>query len=145
MDENHADCILRACSVHLIRTAEEPEPSIWGEVADSLHEYVAWRAYDNKKVRCCNKRKSCEREGADAQASIDLEFGWFTRCRYTRSLRFRPRSSRTPTTWRPLVDHRPSLSGWLPINNTRHASVILVGLSNRMRCSPSGCPEGILR
>ena len=50
MDENHADCILRACSVYLLQAEEEPAADAWDRVADSTHEYVAWRAYDNKKV-----------------------------------------------------------------------------------------------
>jgi hypothetical protein len=50
MDENHADCILRACSVHMLQTEEEPAADVWDRVADSTHEYIAWRAYDNKKV-----------------------------------------------------------------------------------------------
>ena len=50
MDENHADCILRACSVHYLRSPEEPEMSIWDEIDNKTHEYLAWRAYDNKHV-----------------------------------------------------------------------------------------------
>ena len=50
-DENHADCILRPCKVHLIKVPEDEPPALmWDEVAESQHEYVAWRAYDNKKV-----------------------------------------------------------------------------------------------
>ena len=48
MDENHADCILRACSVHLVRTNDDPAGSIWDELTQ--HEFLAWRAYDNKHV-----------------------------------------------------------------------------------------------
>jgi len=50
MDENHADCILRSCSVHLTRSPEEPSSSVWDTVSSSQHEYLAWRAYDNKHV-----------------------------------------------------------------------------------------------
>ena len=45
-DENHTDCILRACVVHLI--ADHPEGSMWGQL--KRHEYMAWRAYDAKNV-----------------------------------------------------------------------------------------------
>ena len=46
LDENHADCILRSCTVYL----EEERPG--GHKWDALgrHEFLAWRAYDSKKV-----------------------------------------------------------------------------------------------
>jgi len=50
MDENHADCILRSCAVHLLRAPEGPEAAAWDTVEGSRHEYLAWRAYDNKHV-----------------------------------------------------------------------------------------------
>lgn len=50
MDENHADCILRQCSVHLLQTDDEPPESSWDVVGASQHEYAAWRAYDKKRV-----------------------------------------------------------------------------------------------
>merc|ERR1711965_467060 len=50
MDENHADCILRACSVHLLRTNDSPSFTILDAIESSNHEYLAWRAYDNKQV-----------------------------------------------------------------------------------------------
>jgi hypothetical protein len=50
MDENHADCILRSCSVHLLRGTDPPPSSAWNAVTDAHHEYIAWRAYDNKHV-----------------------------------------------------------------------------------------------
>ena len=50
MDENHADCILRACDVHLQRTSEEPHARMWDAVNPNPHEYLCWRAYDNKCV-----------------------------------------------------------------------------------------------
>ena len=34
MDENHADCILRACDVHLLRTPEAPHYGVWDVVSD---------------------------------------------------------------------------------------------------------------
>ena len=50
MDENHADCIMRTCKVHLLRSPETPKLEAWDAVAEERHEYVAWRAYDNKHV-----------------------------------------------------------------------------------------------
>jgi len=68
MDENHADCILRACSVHLLQTDEEPLAAVWDRVADSMHEYVAWRAYDNKKVHALTALPSRRlKEAADLE------------------------------------------------------------------------------
>ena len=50
-DENHADCILRPCTVHLVRVPQDEPPALmWEDVMEMQHEYVAWRAYDNKHV-----------------------------------------------------------------------------------------------
>jgi len=43
-DENHADCVLRPCSVHL----REDRDSVSRLDLSSLHAYYATRAYDNK-------------------------------------------------------------------------------------------------
>lgn len=48
LDENHSDCVLRPCNVHLREDRDSAR-----SLADSLtsqHEYFAWRAYDNKAV-----------------------------------------------------------------------------------------------
>ena len=59
MDENHADCILeRAPKVHLLRSPENPKLEAWDFVDDSQHEYIAWRAYDNKHVYSLNSLPS---------------------------------------------------------------------------------------
>ena len=50
MDENHADCILRACTVHVLNTPDEPPSGCWDAIRDERHEFLAWRAYDDKKV-----------------------------------------------------------------------------------------------
>lgn len=47
-DENHADCILRPCSVQLHADGTEPPSSLWGGL--SRHSYLVWRAYEGKKV-----------------------------------------------------------------------------------------------
>jgi len=69
-DENHADCILRGCSVHLLQTDEEPIPAVWDKLTDSMHEFVAWRAYDNKKVYALSELPSRKLQ-ADATREIE--------------------------------------------------------------------------
>jgi len=69
MDENHADCILRSCAVHYWQRDRKPSLSAWDVVNSSQHEYLAWRAYDNKNVHALTKlvskklRDACEMEG----------------------------------------------------------------------------------
>ena len=46
MDENHSDTILRATVVHLVD--DSPTSAMWSQL--SQHQYMAWRAYDNKSV-----------------------------------------------------------------------------------------------
>jgi len=45
-DENHADCILRSCKVYFQENL--PEGETWSALKQ--HEYLAWRAFDTKKV-----------------------------------------------------------------------------------------------
>ena len=70
MDENHADCILRACTVNILNTPDEPAPPCWDEIEGDRHKFIAWRAYnmDDKKVHGLTNlpskklREACELE-----------------------------------------------------------------------------------
>ena len=59
MDENHADCILRSCAVHYWQRDRKPSLSAWDVVNSSQHEFLAWRAYDNKNVSRRRTRRRC--------------------------------------------------------------------------------------
>jgi len=48
MDENHADCILRPCSVYYVKKPEQPTLATWDALTS--HEFLAWRAYHDKHV-----------------------------------------------------------------------------------------------
>ena len=56
LDENHADTILRACSVQLREADSAPAFEAFTNLG--RHEFLAWRAYDNKKVYALNELPS---------------------------------------------------------------------------------------
>ena len=134
LDENHADTILRACSVQLREADSAPAFEAFTNLG--RHEFLAWRAYDNKKVYALNELPSKKlrdafalerkRDGATSKPSL--------RERKKREEEETTRTDRElPTTTPPAVAPRKHLEVWYD----RTASPASSTASSRAPCRSS--------